>query len=172
MVKNVNGGKHKNQARKFLVAPSSSRLRLPEDEMECFAKVTSMSGNGMCCVNVAHKDSIIEDVCCHIRGKFRGKHKSHNLVSRDSVLLIGLRDWTSDLKHCDLLEVYTDIDATHLNLPASFRATAYSNPTGDQVDDYDEINFSNNIVTPSAAKSVVDMELDTNMDFDLELDGI
>lgn len=170
MVKNTGGGKHKNQARKFLNAPTSSKLRLPEEDMECFAKVTSMSGNGMCRVDVAHNDSLILNVCCHIRGKFRGKHKKRNLVSRDSVLLIGLRDWTSDLKHCDLLEVYTDIDVSHLNLPASFRATAYSNEQDDPADSLD-INFSNSIVGPSITSNV-DLEPDLDLDFDLELDGI
>ena len=98
MVKNTQGGKHKNQARKHLTATTSSKLRLPEDDMECFAKVTAMSGNGMCRVAVAHQHDVLPDVCCHIRGKFRGKNKHRNMVTRDYFVLIGLRDWTPTLK--------------------------------------------------------------------------
>jgi len=119
MVKNTHGGKHKNQARKHLTAPVSSKLRLPEDELECFAKVTAMSGNGMCRVEIAYKDEILPDVCCHIRGKFRGKNKRRNLVARDSFILVGLRDWTTDMKDCDLLEVYPAESYSTLPIPAS-----------------------------------------------------
>ena len=39
-----------------------------------------MSGNGMCRVDIAHHNSILSDICCHIRGKFRSRNKKQNLV--------------------------------------------------------------------------------------------
>jgi len=120
MVKNTAGGKHKNQARKFLNAPSSSRIRLSTDPDECYALVTKMSGNGMCRVDIAHANSIIYDVCCHIRGKFRSRNKKQNLVSVNSVVLVGLRAWESDTKSCDLVCIYLDSELSSLpSLPFS-----------------------------------------------------
>jgi len=120
MVKNTAGGKHKNQARKFLNAPSSSRIRLSTDPDECYALVTKMSGNGMCRVDIAHHNSIISDICCHIRGKFRSRNKKQNLVSVNSIVLVGLRAWESDTKSCDLVCIYLDSELSSLpSLPFS-----------------------------------------------------
>jgi translation initiation factor IF-1 len=113
MVKNTTGGKHKNQARKLLNS-TNSRVPLSQDENECYALNTKMSGNGMCRVDVAYKNTILKDVCCHIRGKFRHKNKKHNFVNVNSILLVGLREWASDKKQCDLLFVYSDHDINSL----------------------------------------------------------
>lgn len=131
MVKNTAGGKHKNQARKFLNAPSSSRIRLSTDPDECYALVTKMSGNGMCRVDIAHHNSIISDICCHIRGKFRSRNKKQNLVSVNSIVLVGLRAWESDTKSCDLVCIYLDSELSSLpSLPFS-----HSNLPSNDLDD-------------------------------------
>ena len=80
MVKNTTGGsKHKGMARKLVNAPVSNKIRFSEDEDECYAKVVKMLGNGMCHVNLLHKDVMHNNVVCHIRGKFRSRNKKANL---------------------------------------------------------------------------------------------
>jgi initiation factor 1A len=121
MVKNTTGGsKTKGQARKHLNAPVTNKLRYSTSELEVYAKVTALLGNGMAeVICIDNKKRL-----CHIRGKFRGRGKRDNFISRESWLLIGKRDWESDdpkeikgkikLPNCDLLEVYTDSDISRL----------------------------------------------------------
>jgi len=106
MVKNTKGGSgHKNLARKN-VNSSSSKVRFSENEFECYALVTTMLGDGRCKVTT-FRDNRPLDLICVIRGKFRGRNKSHNLVSSSSIVLVGIRDWSSSSSLCDLLEVYS-----------------------------------------------------------------
>jgi hypothetical protein len=115
MVKNTKGGSgHKSLARKNAVSSSSSSLRLPQHELECFASITKLYGNGMCLVNASFHDQIIP-ILCHIRGKFRSRNKNNNTVSHDSIILIGLRDWElPNLKNSDLLFVFDQNDIRSL----------------------------------------------------------
>ena len=107
MVKNTQGGsKHKSQARKLVNAPISSKIRSSECDDECFAIVSKMLGNGMCHVNISYQKNILTNIICHIRGKFRGRNKSSNLVSTGSVILVGLRTWEKDISACDLICIY------------------------------------------------------------------
>ena len=108
MVKNTTGGKHKNEARKFAGGGGHSKLRLSEDELECYAVITKMFGNGMCQVSTNYKDKSLE-LLCHMRGKFRGRNKKNNFLTVNSIILVGIRDWESKVDKCDLLEVY-DLD--------------------------------------------------------------
>jgi translation initiation factor IF-1 len=163
MVKNTQGGKHKNQARKHLTAPTSSKLRLPEDDMECFAKVTAMSGNGMCRVEAVYQNEILPDVCCHIRGKFRGKNKRRNLVTRDSFILVGLRDWTTDLKDCDLLEVYPVESYSTLPIPASL----CTNSSHDEDTLFSDNTTDHNTQYGGSNEEKSPLKQDTNIDYDL-----
>jgi initiation factor 1A len=117
MVKNTTGGsKTKGQARKFATGPSKNTLRISNNELELYAFVTKMNGNGMC--NVLCIDGTTR--LCQIRGKFRGRGKRDNLVSFGSWLLVGLREWTisskkSDkMEQCDLLEVYNETEVQRL----------------------------------------------------------
>jgi translation initiation factor IF-1 len=118
MVKNTTGGsKTKGQARKLLASNSnvSSILRLPSQDLEKFAFVTKMLGNGMCYVSI---DQIENPVICHIRNKFKGRSKNNNIVSVNTVILVGMREWESSPKNCDLLEVYSGNDVKNiLELP-------------------------------------------------------
>jgi len=159
MVKNTAGGKHKNQARKFLNATSSSRIRLSTDPDECYALVTKMSGNGMCRVDIAHHNSIISDVCCHIRGKFRSRNKKQNLVSVNSIVLVGLRAWESDTKSCDLVCIYLDSEIS--SLPSLPFSNSYSNDLLD-----DQLLFPS---TPSIISQLDHPHLDLHPDLDLSL---
>ena len=110
MVKNTQGGsKHKGLARKIVNASSNNHnIRLPQEDGECFARVISMLGNGMCSVKILQNNGVILDnAVCQIRGKFRGKHKSQNLVSRDAFILVGMRQLSGG-PSCDLLEIYSE----------------------------------------------------------------
>ena len=116
MVKNTQGGsKHKSQARKLVNAPISSKIRISECEDECYARVEKMLGNGMCHVNVFYKQNILPNIICHIRGKFRGRNKKANFVSKDSFILVGMRSWEKNINACDLICIYNDHQVEHIH---------------------------------------------------------
>ena len=141
MVKNTTGGsKHKSMARKLVNAPVSNKIRYSEDEDECYAKVTKMLGNGMCHVNLLHKETFHDNVVCHIRGKFRSRNKKSNLVTIGAVVLVGIRSWTSKIDACDLLCIYNDSQISSLNLPSQLLNS--NNHSSDSIID-DDISFQN-----------------------------
>ena len=103
MVKNTHGGsKHKSQARKASNNLNRHIVVEPKDPSEKYAKVTKMYGNGMCQVELQEGKT---SLTCHIRGKFRGKNKKHNNVGLNSIVIVGLREWESALKNCDLIAI-------------------------------------------------------------------
>lgn len=111
MVKNTNGGKGaKGLARKLSSSNEHHRLRLSASDDEKYAFVKQMLGNGMC--SVVTNDNIT--LICHIRSKFRGRSKRNNFVTKNSIILVGLRDWENPHKNCDLLELYDDNDLIQL----------------------------------------------------------
>jgi translation initiation factor IF-1 len=111
MVKNTTGGSgHKSQARKLVDSGNSGKLRLSLNESEKYARVSKMFGNGMCLVTT--QDNL--ELTCHIRGKFRGRNKKNNLVSLNSTILVGLREWENPPKNCDLLFLYEHLDIPFL----------------------------------------------------------
>lgn len=131
MVKNTHGGsKHKSQARKNTFQNNSVQVE-PSGPNEIYAHVTKMFGNGMCQVET-HCDKKMT-LTCHIRGKFRGKNKKHNTVSINSIVIIGLRDWETEYKNCDLIAI---IDNTH----------TYTN-THDSTHNDDSFHFDNSSLT-------------------------
>jgi len=110
MVRNTKGGKGaKSMARKSTA--SSGTYPIPTSDMEHFAVVSKMYGPS-CDVILLDGSKLL----CHIRNKFKGRHKSANLISLGSILLIGYRDWESDTnrKNCDLLFVYDNAQANSL----------------------------------------------------------
>ena len=132
MVKNTTGGSgHKKFAHKNATAPKSNKLRVSDDEAEIYAIVTKMLGNGMfhchCIDNTLRLG--------HIRRNFAGRSKRDNFVEIGKWILIGLREWDvssssasagagagagggakgkGKIQHCDLLEVYTDMEKLRL----------------------------------------------------------
>jgi translation initiation factor 1A len=118
MVKNLTGGnKTKGHARKDVNVKTTNSLRLSENELEKYAKVVKLLGNGMCyvlCIDNVER-------LCHIRGKFKGKGKKDNLLRISSWILVGLREWESSTNekigkksHCDLLEIYQEFQKEKL----------------------------------------------------------
>lgn len=144
MVKNTHGGsKHKSQARKATNNARNLTIQ-PSDPSEKYAKVTKMFGNGMCQVELQDDNTLL---CCHIRGKFRGKNKRHNTVVVNSIVVVGLREWESEQKNCDLIGV--------VESPSGFITEGMS--------EYDEFVFSNETTTV-ALQVIPEMDDEFNID--------
>ena len=117
MVKNAAGGnKAKGFARKGFIKTDGG-LRTSKDPAEVYAQVTKVLGGANCqVVSVDGKEFL-----CHIRGKFRGRGKRDNFIAPCSWLLVGLHSWegeknkSSEIRNCDILEVYNEIDKNRLN---------------------------------------------------------
>ena len=110
MVKNVNGGKHKNQARKHMIE-TNKKLRLKVDELEMYATVlTKLGGNKIEVFCMDGKKRL-----CLIPGKFSNRRRD-NMIEKGGWVLVGLRDWETpkERENCDLLETYTDIEKKKL----------------------------------------------------------
>ena len=124
MVKNTGGNKAKGLARKNVKPVGVSKLRMVENEGEKYGIVKKIFGGAMCevlCDDLITRQGII-------RGKFRGKGKRNNLITSGTVVIIGLRDWSSKksdkMEQCDVLEVYGSLEIEQLkhkpNFPISF----------------------------------------------------
>jgi len=115
MVKNKKGGSgHKKMARKN-VAPkggyASRRVRLPKEEGEMIARITSMNGGGHAsirCTDGKNRTLVI-------RGKFSGRNKRDNFLRVNTLVLVGLRSVTMGAvvnpkkkEKADILEIYPD----------------------------------------------------------------
>jgi len=101
MVKNTTGGTGtKSIARKHI--HSNSSILFPSSPFEIIACVTKALGNGMLEVHTNDNTRLI----AHIRNKFRGKQKRHNMINTFAIVLIGLREWEKPAKNCDILFVY------------------------------------------------------------------
>jgi hypothetical protein len=127
MVRNTKGGKGaKSMARKSF-ASGASGLPVPTCELEQFAVVSKIYGPS-CDVLLLDGTSLL----CHIRNKFKGRHKSGNLITVGSIILIGYREWEPDTarKNCDLLFVYDSVQSASLaerfSLPAIDSHTSLS----------------------------------------------
>lgn len=116
MVKNIFGGsKSKSIARKH-EDYSSSSLRLVQHPSEKFAFVHKIFGGSIChvfCDDLISRKAII-------RGKFRGKGKRHNIISSGTLVLVGLRDFSSDNDICDIIEVYSSFEFNSIISKPSF----------------------------------------------------
>jgi translation initiation factor IF-1 len=105
MVKNTTGGTGtKGLARKHQSGnDTGGQLRLPECDLEKMGCVTKMLGNGMCEIYTNDNTRLIG----HIRNAFRGKNKRHNLITPQSIVMIGLHEWEKIPKNCNIMIIYT-----------------------------------------------------------------
>jgi initiation factor 1A len=117
MVKNTKGGKGAKSLARKTATPSfvsSEKLRLATDELEQYACVTKMFGNGMCEITLNDNKKLVG----HIRGAFRGRQKHRNFITVHTIVLVGLREWEETRKNCDLLYIYDDNQLEQLrNMP-------------------------------------------------------
>jgi hypothetical protein len=119
MVKNFFGGnKAKSFARKG-ASQGKSQIVLPTNTLEQFAVVSKMVGNGICYVFTQTHPHLI----AHIRKKFSGRFKKDNMIQMGTILLIGLREWESTAKNCDVLEVYNHSDLSIIKTHPNFSFT-------------------------------------------------
>ena len=164
MVKNTIGGK-KNKAfsRKDANINNnySNAIRLPQDELECFAKVTKMFGNSMCQVSLLHNNL---SLIAHIRAKMTGKNKRSFTIHLNDFLIVGLRHWESSPKHCDVIHIFSQFDIDSISsLPAFSHlfGNHYNNNNPDSLsdqlihhhDDDDSFNVFNHI--PSLPNNII-----------------
>ena len=99
MVKNTQGGHHKNQARKNSFV-YSNKTRLSVNSSEIYAKVVKIFGDQFDAITIDGNT-----VRVIIRGKFSGKFKRANLLTVNSFVLVGLHDFNTSNPSCDLLEI-------------------------------------------------------------------
>lgn len=167
MVKNVKGGKHKNQARKHLVA-HDKKLRLKEDELELYACVlTKLGGNKLevFCMDGAKR-------LCTIPGKFSNRRRD-NMIEKGSFLLVGLRDWETakERENCDLLETYNEVEKVKLTNTINENWDLFL-PKGREADD--GIHFTNDH-EEQQAKIATEIKQNTRsitMDEEINIDDI
>lgn len=158
MVRNTTGGtKTKGLARKHQQKNTNSgHVRLPDGEEERFGYVSKMLGNGMCEIYISTDQRLIG----HIRNKFRGRNKRHNLISSQMIVLVGLRTWESTLKNCDILCIYDDNEINQLK-----------NRPGIGIDEIIKMQLTNNPSQVSGA-AALDDDIFTNDINDIEEEDI
>ena len=169
MVKNTSGGtKTKGLARKHIKsAHSSSAPRFPENELEQIVYVSKMLGNGMC--EVFNNDDL--RLIAHIRNKFKGRHKRSNNITANSYILIGLRDWETPSKNCDVIFVYDDYHFNTIANNAHFpihnilrRNTTNNNNDYNNDDDDDDLNLVNFIQQHDSHDTLTQTQTQTHHD--------
>lgn len=168
MVKNTFGGsKSKSFARKHDSSSHSHVIRMPTNSFEKFAIVRKLFGGSIC--QVFSDDLITRQAI--IRGKFRGKGKRHNIISSGTLVLIGLRDFSSD-NICDIIEVYSSFDFQIISQKPSFPSSIidfiHNSNTNNNSSTSDDFIFSSSISTPSTPISHYDHDNNTHLDhFDI-----
>ena len=102
MVKNTTGGTGTKSLARKNINNNNSSILFPSNELEVIACVTKALGNGM--LEIHTNDNV--RLIAHIRNKFRGKQKRHNMINVFAIVLIGLREWEKPSKNCDIIFVY------------------------------------------------------------------
>jgi translation initiation factor IF-1 len=128
MVKNVTGGcKSKKMANKHVNAPKTDKLRLALEDGEIYAIVTKNFGNGVQVQTIKN-----ETLFCHIRGRFTGRSRRDNTLTIGSWVLVGMREWESTKKNCDLLEVYSsqEVERLRKSVYENWSILIAADPTG------------------------------------------
>jgi hypothetical protein len=85
---------------------SQNYFRPPEEEGELVAILEKNMGNGILQVKVPGST-----LMCHVRKKFT---KERNALKVGAWLLVGLREFETIKKNCDLLEIYSDTEVNRL----------------------------------------------------------
>jgi len=148
MVKNTKGGKgHKSLGRKYQ-SQTNNVLRLSTDPLEKYAFVTKIFGGGMCEVYyIQDKDKVIR-LIGHIRKKMKGRQKRFNTILPNSYVLVGLREWETEPKNCDIVCVYDEHQVDILKQNPSINLSSLNqfntriNTTSTNDDDNDCFSFT------------------------------
>ena len=130
MVKNTIGGKKGKMLSKKHHATNNSSFPVAIDEEEIYVCVMKVFGGGV--FEVVDKDAV--KYKAYLRGKMKGSNKRHNLVSMNSILLVGIRSDLSDKFSVDILFVYDNHHIQILSLnshfPISLLSISLSTGTG------------------------------------------
>ena len=168
-VKNKSGGnKAKKQGRKHVAIPTTRKVRFSEHPCEVYACCEKMLGNGTCLVKCIDG----KPRRCIIRKKFKGRHKSDNMVAIGTWLLVGIREYETGnakdtLHNCDLIEVYRNNEKDDLkqNQPDKmwnlFQGIGTSSQSNDAFDEEQDIGID-----------ITNKEIDTTFLDSLNIDGI
>ncbi len=165
MVKNVNGGKHKNQARKHVTNVQNKKLRLKEEEDEMYACVKKKLGDNkldLLCIDGKVRLGIIP-------GKLKNKRGDNN-IDINTWLLIGIRSWETipvDKKEkCDVLEVYSDAEKKRLQNNVDEKWSALNDYTSPAKEDEivcfmneHEVDLNLNYISTGTSISIMDEEI-------------
>lgn len=166
MVKNVKGGKvAKLLSRKSQSSSKGSEiLRLPTCELEQYACVTKLYGNGMCQIYLNDGTYLIG----HIRKKFTSRNKRNNLITQFTIVLIGLREWENPYKNCDILCIYDDNQIEQLkNIPSiDIRNVINMKNTNESIT---TLSSTDNVIFTNDYDNIkIDEKLNTNETFKIE----
>jgi initiation factor 1A len=175
MVKNTTGGTGaKSLARKHQGDGGRRDLTIPSSELEQIACVTKALGNGM--LEVHTNDDV--RLIAHIRNKFRGKQKRHNMIGLFAVVLIGLREWEKPYKNCDILTIYDTNQVEQLkNIPSLKMdhvvklslGNTHLNNKKTSVDDVIFTEEDDTFMVPvTATKTIQDFKLDVTDEIDFD----
>ena len=140
MVKNTKGG---NKAKKFAKKSFNTqkrKMRLPQNNLELYAVVVKHLGN--CRLKIECSDG--NERVCLIRGKFRGRNKSSNMVVAGSYILVGLHEWSNDPKNsqCDLLYVYDKDHYKEITKVSGLKATTSTGHFGTDEMEWENVSDS------------------------------
>ena len=116
MVKNTIGGKKGKMLSKKQHSTNNSSFPISMDEQEIYVCVMKVFGGGV--FEVMDKDGL--KYKAYLRGKMKGSNKRHNLVSMNSILLVGIRSDLSDKCSVDILFVYDNHHIQTLSLNSHF----------------------------------------------------
>jgi translation initiation factor IF-1 len=177
MVKNTTGGTGtKSLARKHQSGGENGHLRLPECDLEQIACVTKMLGNGMCEIYTNDNTRLIG----HIRNAFRGKNKRNNLITPQSIVMIGLHEWEKTPKNCNIMEIYTQNQVEQIkNIPnikidhvLSLQLVGTTFQSGKKArNDFDFIDEEPAEIAPQQIPKH-NIDFDLNMSDDIDIDDI
>ena len=174
MVKNTTGGTGtKSLARKNQQSESNEKLRLPMCDLEQFACVTKMLGNGMCEIYTNNNTRLIG----RIRNAFRGKNKRHNMVSINSIVLVGLHEWEKIPKNCDIMVIYESNQVEQLRtnpnisidhvLRLQLSGTTFQTSTK-KLAEFDFVEEQIEISPQQIPKNAIDFEINTTEEVNID----
>jgi len=156
MVRNTQGGsKTKSMARKSITNSVVVDYN-PTDPLERVATVEKLYGNGMCQVITTDVERL--DLLCHIRGKFRGRSKKHNMLTVKSKVVIGLREWETPYKACDLISVLSTYEDTSSSTETKYDNDSFVFSTEEPT------NFTNFITPQRPIKDIAEEEHEIDID--------
>ena len=155
------GNKQKGMANKEGGGVNEERMRFAEGDgvsgLEVYGRVVRALGNGMFHV----LDALNRTLVAHVRGKMRGKSKRSNLIKVDDIVLIGLRQWESIPKNCDILYIYDPSQSSIL--PPLFTSTIMEEHDDIITYDYSATSSSSSSTTTTHLPDIQDAAIDVNL---------